>query len=281
MKIHYYGTGAGAGIPEIYCSCRVCEHARAHRGPNIRTRSQAVIDNCLGIDFPVDTLMHTIYGGLDMRNVHHVLITHAHHDHFLPADVLSRFVGVTDPIRFYCSPASGKGLKASVEAREKAFNEGTRIRTSSYTLEVIDLAYNTPIDIMDYRVTPLRARHADALEAMIFLIESKGKAILWGHDTGLLRSDAIAYLKEQGTHLDFVSLDCTLKRGEQITRSHMDLDWCIETANLLRRNGNADATTRFALSHIGHLVERTHDELCQEAAEVRMMVAYDGFEIEI
>ena len=75
-------------------------------------------------------------------------------------------------------------------------------------------------------------------------------------------------------------MDCTLKRGAQITKSHMDLDWCIETANMLRENGNANESTKFALSHIGHLVDRTHDELTAEAAEYGMIVAYDGMEIE-
>jgi hypothetical protein len=80
--------------------------------------------------------------------------------------------------------------------------------------------------------------------------------------------------------LDFVSLDCTLKRGEQITPSHMDLDWCIEMKELLYANGNADDHTKFVLSHIGHLVDRTHEELAAEAAEYGMIVAYDGLEIE-
>lgn len=37
----------------------------------------------------------------------------------------------------------------------------------------------------------------------------------------------------------------------------------------------------YALSHIGHLVERTHDELALDAAELGMIVAYDGFTVNI
>ena len=76
MKITYFGTGGGAGVPEIFCSCRVCEVARQRRGRDIRTRSQAAINDDLIIDFPVDTFLHTLHGGLDMRKYHHVLITH-------------------------------------------------------------------------------------------------------------------------------------------------------------------------------------------------------------
>ena len=54
----------------------------------------------------------------------------------------------------------------------------------------------------------------------------------------------------------------------------------LETAAQLRENGNANENTKFVLSHIGHLVDRTHDELACEAAEFGMIAAYDGMEVE-
>lgn len=281
MKLTYYGTSAGAGIPEIFCSCRVCEQARRERGRNIRTRSQAVLDGAISIDYPVDVLMHTLHGGLDMRTIKHVLITHNHHDHFMPADVLSRPQGVEGAVHFYLSEKSGREFRASVEATEEAYRSGRRIRTSNFRVEVHTLSMFEPFGVMDYTVTPLHARHAEGIEALNYLIERDGKAILWAHDTGLLHSDTLAHLRDRGVHLDLVSLDCTLARGKQITKSHMDLDWCIETAHTLREQSNADSSTVFVLSHIGHLVERTHDELVAEATPLGFTVAYDGMQIEI
>ena len=81
MKIHFYGTSGGGAQPELYCSCRICNYAREHRGPDLRTRSQALINNRLLVEFPVDTMMHAFYGGLDVRKYHHVIITHNHFDH--------------------------------------------------------------------------------------------------------------------------------------------------------------------------------------------------------
>jgi len=281
MELTYYGTAAGAGIPEIFCSCRVCEQARRERGRNIRTRSQAVLDGCISIDYPVDTFLHTLHGGLDMRPIKHVLITHDHHDHFLPADVLSRPLGVEGTVHFYLSERSGRDFRAAVEATEEAYRSGQRIRTSNFRAEVHVLRMFEPIKILDYTVIPLHARHAEAMEALNFVIQKDGKSILWAHDTGLFHSDTLLYLRESGICFDFVSLDCTLKRGVQITKSHMDLDWCIETANTLREQGNANENTAFVLSHIGHLVERTHAELAAEAAPLGFTVAYDGMQVEI
>ena len=50
MKIKYYGTGTSGAIPEMFCSCRVCEYARSHGGKDIRSRSQATVGDLM-IDF--------------------------------------------------------------------------------------------------------------------------------------------------------------------------------------------------------------------------------------
>ena len=281
MKLKYYGTGAGYGLPEVFCDCRICRHARENGGKNIRTRSMALLDDQLAIDLSVDTFHHCAFAGLDMRKVKHVLVTHSHHDHFFTSDLFSRVRGMTEPVNFYLSEASGKPVRAIVEKHKSEFAAGTRDPKAWTLAEVHTLEYFKPIEILDYKITPLPARHGKALEPMIFVIESGGKSILLGHDTGLLLPEAVEWIKKSGIRFDLVSLDCTLRRGEQITKSHMDLDWCIETAAMLRDGGNADESTKFILSHIGHLVDRTHDELTAEASEYGMIAAWDGMEIEI
>ena len=55
MKLKYLGTAAAEGIPVLFCDCDVCKKSMQLGGRNIRTRSQAIIDNTLLIDFPPDT----------------------------------------------------------------------------------------------------------------------------------------------------------------------------------------------------------------------------------
>ena len=280
MKLKYYGTAAGYGIPEIFCDCRICRNAREEGGKNIRTRSQAVLDGVISIDMSVDTFHHNAFNGLDMTKIHHVLVTHGHHDHFFTVDMFSRARNMTEPVKIYISEGSGKGIRTTVEKNLAEFEAGTRDPNAWTRAEVHILDFFKPVKILDYTVTPLRARHAENIDAMIFAISHGDKNILWAHDTGKFPADTVEWLKNSGTVFDFVSLDCTLKRGAQITTAHMDLDWCVEMAELLKENGNADGNTKFAVSHIGHLVERTHAELEAEAAEVGMIAAYDGMEIE-
>lgn len=60
MKIRYLGTAAAEGWPALFCSCPICTQARERGGKNLRTRTQAVLDGELLIDFPPDTYCHAL-----------------------------------------------------------------------------------------------------------------------------------------------------------------------------------------------------------------------------
>ena len=276
MLITYYGTGAGAGIPEMFCSCRICEYARTHGGKDIRTRSQATVDDLM-IDFSIDSNAHCVYRGLDMRKYRNVLITHPHIDHYARTELTSRYTDTGDGWTFYlpapaCQEEAARFAAIQNDPAKQPPRRYPRIRES---------VPFTPMMVGSARVTPLPARHAQSIGSVLYLIEKDGKALLWVHDSGLLLPETMDYLKTLHLHLDGVSLDSTLKRGYCITPNHMDILWDQETADFLREIGLADDSTTFILSHIGHLVEKTHEELAEEAKEFGFLVAYDGMRLEI
>ena len=82
MEIQYLGTAAAEGWPALFCSCEICKQAREIRGKELRTRTQAVIDGKLLIDFPPDTYAHALTNQLELGSIRHLLITHSHMDHF-------------------------------------------------------------------------------------------------------------------------------------------------------------------------------------------------------
>lgn len=275
VKIKYYGTGTSGAIPEMFCSCRVCEYARTHRGKDIRSRSQATVGDLM-IDYSHDAFMHTVYGGLDMRDYRHVLITHAHFDHYAKEQMTGRYI--TEQNWTYYMPPQTAAAERERLAKSVAGGKGNPPRRCP---DICDAVPFEPMMIAGYRVTPLPARHAPSIGAVIYLIEKDGKAILWDHDSGPMLPETIEYLRGLDVHLDFVSLDCNLARGENISPYHMDILQANDTANLLREMGRADERTRFVISHISHLQNRTHDELCREGMEFGFETAYDGMEIEI
>ena len=136
-------------------------------------------------------------------------------------------------------------------------------------------------EIGDYRVIALPSHHSPGTETLLYIVQHGGKTVFWVHDSGLLREDTIAYLRKSDFHFDAVSMDCTLARGSNFTSAHMDVLQCRETADLLRDMGRIDERTVLLLSHIGHLIDRTHDELSREAAELGFIVAYDTMTLDI
>ena len=75
MKLKYLGTAAAEGVPALFCDCDTCRRSKLLGGKNIRSRSQAVINDDLLIDLPCDHFMHLIQNQIDFRNIKYCLIT--------------------------------------------------------------------------------------------------------------------------------------------------------------------------------------------------------------
>lgn len=275
MKIKYYGTGDGYGIPEPFCSCRLCQYAREHRGKDLRTRSQATIDDIM-IDCSKDLLAHEIFYGLDMRKHRHIFITHAHPDHYDGGDMNSRYQDDGE-WHLYLPEETARQEAERMDAMHK---NNTKIPPNRFPA-VHAMKLFTPIIIGEYTITALPSNHTAGIETILYIVEHHGKSVFWIHDSGLLTEETIAYLRSLDICFDAVSMDCTLKRGSFFTPTHMDILQCNETKELLAHLGRINDKTVCILSHIGHLIETTHDELTEEAKEFGFIVAYDTMEIEI
>ncbi|MEX2462318.1 MAG: MBL fold metallo-hydrolase [Paenibacillaceae bacterium] len=83
--ITFLGTGDSMGVPRVYCNCAICEEAR-NEGLNKRWRSSILLEmttdakkSLLLVDCGPDWLQQMEHLGL--KELEHVLITHAHYDH--------------------------------------------------------------------------------------------------------------------------------------------------------------------------------------------------------
>lgn len=278
MKLKYFGTAAAEGFPALYCHCDACEMARKAGGKNIRTRSQALINDDLLIDFPPDTYMHELFFGLDLRKIKHCLITHAHPDHLFVSDLCRRTRpdahfpnNEKEPLHIYASEESGKEIKKEVELKT--------VRRDKDALRYSDIEPYEEYKIGDYTVTPLRAVHAPGLDALIFIISQGEKTILYAHDTGYFCEEVWSYLEKNKIHLNLVSLDCTLDIGDKY-ENHMGFDTCLKVRERLLK-ANADNNTVFIINHFSHNCGVIYDEFVPTAKKENFLVSYDGFEVEI
>ena len=277
MKFQYFGTAAAEGWPALFCTCDNCRRAAKAGGRNLRTRSQAAVDDKLLIDFPADTLAHMYYSGLDLPRIRDCIITHSHSDHLYPADLEMRldgfaYPGDDRPLVFYATKEAAPGI---LEMLEKC----GLIKQNRVLFQ--EIRPFEPFEAAGYTVTPLPANHDPASGPVFFLIEDGEKSLLYANDTGWFPEETWEWLEKHGPHLDFVSLDCTggLRTGWR--NGHMGLDTAMEALTRLRHMGLADDATAACLHHFSHTGGATYDELVPIAAEQGLLVAYDGMTVAI
>ncbi len=279
MKIKIYGTAAAEGFPGMFCSCKVCENARRLGGKNIRTRSQALINDDLLIDFSPDTYLHVLNYGLDLRPVKACLITHGHDDHLYPYDLQYRIHGYAyfedeenkKPLRIFATKNSSTEIN-------RVLNMDKHSDKNALKPEIIEKF--KPYNIEGYKVTALSADHARHLDPVIYIIEKDGKSILWAHDTGYFLPETWDYIENSGIIFDFVSLDCTCILNDNAYGNHMGLKACSDVKERLFKK-NADDNTTFIVNHFSHNGGLCYDELVPVAGKMGFQVSFDGIEFDI
>ena len=273
MKLKYLGTAAAEGIPGMFCNCRVCRNALKIRGKEIKTRSQALLDDKLLIDFPADTYMHILNHGLDLRNIHNVIITHSHADHFYPNDFWCRFEGIAydiveEPLNIYVTEA---GYNEALRQLGEDMNE-TRVKFHK-------IAPFEPFDVEDYHIIPLAADHDPSTNPVIYIIEKGGKSLLYANDTGIFPDSTWDYLEKYNKKFELISLDCTGMAQKNWRRSHLCLDTDKEVYDRLTEIGVCDKNTIVYVNHFSHNGMLTHKELVVEAEKYGFLVTYDSLEV--
>lgn len=271
MKITYYGTAAGEAWPGVFCQCALCEEAVRRGGKNVRTRSQALINDDLLLDFPPDTLYHRLQYGLDLGPVKSLLFTHSHNDHCYAGDIeLLRepYNHTHGPIAIFGNEA----VQAKIRVAAGDGGEGERFSFSR-------IAPGDTFETAGYKVLALRATHKRGEDCLFYRVERDGKSVLYAHDTGVLTEENLAMLHEAGGVLSLVSLDCT----QQLHRErgyHMGIADAIEQKEVLLAEHLADEHTVFVLNHFSHNGGLLAEELERSAARFGMLASYDGMVIE-
>jgi phosphoribosyl 1,2-cyclic phosphate phosphodiesterase len=274
MKLTYLGTSAAEGTPAPFCDCEVCEYARKNGGRNVRTRSQALIDGRLLIDFPGDTYMHVLSEGLRLSQTDGCILTHTHHDHFFPEDLFSRtkvaaHMKEEKPFHFFAEPNTVAAM-AKLESPKQCIEQGVLILHEVRPFERFEFS--------GYTITPLNAFHCK--NALIYLIEKDCKTMLYANDTGYFPEDTWNYLRSNGVKLDLVSYDCTYGTWHRGRLGHMDYYENIETRDRLSAEGLLKDGCLHVLTHFSHNNgNHSYDSFAPIAEQDQFIVAYDGLDV--
>lgn len=278
MKLTYLGTSAAEGWPAVFCNCEYCLKAKQRGGRNLRTRSQAIINDDLLLDFPGDTFAHMLKNGLDLSKVRYCFVTHSHIDHFMPVDLFFR----NDSCYAHdlSEPEMTLWGNESVLKRYDHYITSREDESKSLGVEVKKIKAFETVSAGDYEVTALPANHASDQECLVYLIRQGGKTMLYLHDTGIPGGEFFDYLEKNRVVCDLISYDCTfvaLPSGG----GHLGLDSDIVLRDRLEDMGVSRPDTLSVINHFSHNGILIHDELEPEAARLGFLTAYDGMSVEL
>lgn len=272
MKITFLGTAAAEGFPAVFCNCIYCQKARKLGGKNIRTRSQALINDDLLIDLPADTYHHFLQNGIEGDKIEYLLVTHSHGDHFYPKELTMRAKPYAHDMRapelkMYC----GTGVEKKFLSLEKI--------PKNLSVEVLKPFQK--VSFGEYTVTALPAKHFIGDDALFYIIESE-KRILYAHDTGYFYEEVFAYIKEQNIRFDLITLDCT-KGNDDVPdeHRHMGIGNNKRIVARLKEMGAVDEKTKVFVNHFSHNSAPFQEDLEKQLEADGYFVAYDGCVMEI
>ncbi|MBR4865161.1 MAG: hypothetical protein IKU11_00625 [Clostridia bacterium] len=272
MKLTYLGTAAAEGYPALFCRCKYCMEARALGGKNIRTRSQALVNDDLLIDFPADSYHHFLTHGVEFDKVETLIVTHGHSDHFYPRDLYIRGGAFAHDMR---SPIlqvyGGEGIRGRLY--DRAGEEPPNVAFTK-------VEPFTPFRAGRYEITPLPARHMPGSDPFFYIIKGD-KTLLYAHDTGYFYDEVWNYLEATRPYFDMVSLDCTnVDIPIPDEGSHMGFPNIERVLARLTGLGMVDEKTVKIVNHFSHNGNPRHDHLEARAAAYGCLVSYDGMTVE-
>ena len=244
MKVVVLGTGAADGWPSPFCECLSCTDMRL-RG-HVRTPTAALIDDAVLIDAGPTVPSAAARAGASLRDVHHVLVTHAHPDHLDPALLLWLDWNPTaHTVHLWGPPAVVRACRDWI---------GPRTPVELHEVSPGDvLALSTPSG--DVRVRVIAARHEGltpdevAAEAVLYDVRTPdGGRLLYATDTGLIDDvepfrdaayDVILIEETFGDHLDHGT-------------GHLDLATLPVMLERFEQVGARVETTQVVAVHLGH-----------------------------
>ncbi len=272
MKISLLGTSGAEGWPGLFCRCPVCHVARTEGGKNRRTRSSALIDGVLKLDFPSDILQQIVRWNVDLLDLRAILFTHSHDDHlcaaelqyagpyFVPSAIEQR-MPIYGPIDAICK------IKAAVD-----------VDCLPFSLHVVQP--NEPICIAGYRVTPVLAKHDPKIVCFNYIItDPTGATLLYATDTGWY-DEATWRILEQN-RFDGIVVECGKGPEEGGYTGHLSIREIYALRERLLSSGSLRSDTPVAATHFPHLGGMLHADLEAAFQPHGVLAAYDGMDLVI
>lgn len=268
MQLLLQGTGAADGIPALFSPSRVSTHAREHRGKDIRTRSAALLNGHIKIDFGPDTWSQASRDGLRPCDWTDICITHSHDDHLALGELQYMLYPFNEsfgaPLVIHCNEEVAREIEEYYPG---------------WPFEIRILRSFEPAKLGDLCLTPISAYHKLDEDSLNFLFEYSGNSLLYATDTGYYREPTWDYLK--GRRIQAIVLECTEGLHRTQYHGHLDLKEFLQMIDRLKETEAIAPDAIIATTHHSHFGDLTHSELEERLDPHGVLVGYDGMVLEI
>jgi len=268
MNIRLLGTGAADGIPGFFGNDSVSCYARENGGKDVRTRSAALVDGVLKIDFPPDTLNQVQRNSLDALDWTALLFTHSDDDHF-----------AVDELQYALFPFTDLDHLPYTIFANRQICEEIRGRYPDWPIELFETRSFESFTHGAYTIMPVRATHIADEDCHNLIIEKDAKKILYATDTGIWPKETFEFLK--GYRLDLLVIECTDGFNDSIYNGHLNIRAVVQVVSTLRLEGILDSSSRVVTTHHGHHGDARHCDLERAFSPHQIEPGYDGMLIEI
>ena len=268
MELLLLGTGAADGIPAFYGNDEVSRYARSCGGKDGRTRSAALLDGHIKIDMGPDTYAQCQREGLNPRDWSAVVFTHGHDDHFSRRELQYALHPFTE-LMYMPYPIYGNAHICQY------INDAY----PDWPIETIETRSFQPFSILDYKVTPIRARHKEDEDSQNLIFQRKGKTLLYATDTGVWEHRTFEFLHDYS--IDCLVIECTdgLRKGTYL--GHLDIEACVGVVNALRQSNVLHAESKVITTHHAASGGARHCDLERALRKHGIEPGYDGMKIKI
>ncbi len=246
MRVRLLGTGSADGWPNPFCECRSCEEERTVG--RLRMPTAALVDDILLIDSGPTAPYSASLGGISLRRVEHLVLTHGHPDHLAPSILLWRewvsgltVLHVWGPSMAIDLCRDWVGPDSPVEFHVIAAGDCVTLATAhdSYELRALEANHDP--------------RRIDSIagEALLYDLQSpRGERLLYATDTGPFTPAMLESMR--GRQYDVVLIDESFGDKTDHGTGHFDLDSLPVTLHAARECAATSDHTRVIAVHLSH-----------------------------
>lgn len=290
MLVTFLGTSAAEEYPALWCECPNCAWAREAGGRNIRKNSCAMVDGDILLDMGPSVFARAGDYGRSLRGVRHLLVTHAHADHFYPQWLTWRrmaaglpqmppeeqhkrsqgcFTELT-PLRVY----GNEHVREAMAGCGIDVDEGAQ-----WSLSFTQVEPGVPIEADGLRITPLATRHGVPGFCCHYILQRGGKTLLYATDGDAYPPEMEAILR--GHRFDCVIAEGTFGLLDKDLDGHRGLQKNIAFLRFFDENGLWAGAPQMVITHVSPHWAPPHDQYAPLLQSHGMELAYDGMTLEV